>query len=190
MSTPSLNIGGAAIELAQGDITTQATDAIVNAANSALAGGGGVDGAIHQAGGNSIMEECRKLGGCPTGQAKITSGGNLPARFVIHAVGPIYNNGKQGEAELLASAYRNSLAVARENNLKTIAFPSLSTGAYRYPLNEAAHIALATTAKYLKKHPRAFEVVRFVLFSDTAFKAFETEMQKLQLSLETETESK
>jgi O-acetyl-ADP-ribose deacetylase (regulator of RNase III) len=180
MSTPSLNIEGATIELAQGDITTQAVDAIVNAANSGLAGGGGVDGAIHRAGGPNIMEECRKLGGCPTGQAKITGGGNLPARYVIHAVGPVYKNGKSGEAELLASAYRNSLAVARENNLKTVALPSLSTGAYGYPLQEAARSALSTTAEYLKKHPGAFEAVRFVLFDDKAFSAFATELEKLR----------
>lgn len=184
MSTPSLKIGGSAIELAEGDITTQAVDAIVNAANSGLAGGGGVDGAIHRAGGNSIMEECRKLGGCATGGAKITGGGNLPARFVIHAVGPIYNNGTMGEAELLTSAYRNSLAVARENDLKTIAFPSLSTGAYRYPIQEAARIALSTTVEYLQKHPNAFEVVRFVLFDDKTFAAFGTEMEKLRSNLQ------
>jgi O-acetyl-ADP-ribose deacetylase (regulator of RNase III) len=184
MSTPSLNIGGAAIELAEGDITKQAVDAIVNAANSGLAGGGGVDGAIHRAGGSSIMEECRKLGGCPTGQAKITGAGNLPARFVIHAVGPVYNNGKSGEAELLASAYRNSLALAREHDLKTIAFPSLSTGAYRYPIKEAAHIALSTTAEYLQKHPNTFEVVRFVLFDDKSFVAFGTEMETLRSNLQ------
>lgn len=184
MSTPSLNIGGASIELAEGDITTQAVDAIVNAANSGLAGGGGVDGAIHRAGGNSIMEECRKLGGCPTGQAKITGGGNLPARFVIHAVGPVYMDGKCGEEKLLASAYRNSLALARENNLKTIAFPSLSTGAYRYPLEEAAHVALSTAGEYLRKHPGAFEVVRFVLFNDETFAAFGTEMENLRSNLQ------
>ena len=184
MSTPSLNIGGARIELAEGDITTQAVDAIGIAANSGVAGGGGVDGAIHRAGGNSIMQECRKLGGCATGQAKITGGGNLPARFVIHAVGPVYRGGGDGEAELLTSAYRNSLAVARENDLKTIAFPSLSTGAYRYPVKEAAQIALATAAEYLRKHPGAFEVVRFVLFDDKTFAAFGTEMEKVRSNLQ------
>ena len=178
MST--MQIGNTTIELVQGDITTQDTDAIVNAANSGLAGGGGVDGAIHRAGGKTIMEECRKLGGCPVGQAKITFGGNLPARFVIHAVGPVYNNGISGEAELLASAYRNSLAVARENKLKSIAFPSLSTGAYRYPLRHAAKIALETTAEYSQKHPGALELVRFVLFDDKAFSAFGTELEKLR----------
>ena len=183
MST--LQIGNTQIELVQGDITTQDVDAIVNAANSGLAGGGGVDGAIHRAGGKAIMDECRKLGGCSTGQAKITSGGNLPARFVIHAVGPVYNNGISGEAELLASAYRKSLAVAREHNLKSVAFPSLSTGAYRYPLRHAAQIALATVAKYSVKHPGAFETIRFVLFDDKAFAAFGTELQKLRSNLAT-----
>ncbi len=184
MSTPSLNICGAAIELAQGDITTQAVDAIVNAANAELVGGGGVDGAIHYAGGKEILEECRKLGGCPTGQAKITGGGNLPARFVIHAVGPVYLDGRCGEEKLLAEAYRNSLAVAHENSVRTIAFPSLSTGAYRYPLQDAAHIALSTTVEYLQKHAGAFEVVRFVLFSDEAFLAFGTEMGELRSNLQ------
>ncbi len=182
MST--LQIGDTTIELVQGDITTQDVDAIVNAANSGLAGGGGVDGAIHRAGGNSIMEECRKLGGCPTGQAKITGGGNLPARFVIHAVGPVYMDGQCGEEKLLADAYRNSLAVARENNLKTIAFPSLSTGAYRYPLRHAAQIALGTVAEYSRKHSGAFQIIRFVLFDDKAFSAFGTELEKLRSNLE------
>lgn len=182
MST--LQVGNTTIELVQGDITTQNVDAIVNAANSGLAGGGGVDGAIHRAGGKTIMDECRQLGGCPTGQAKITSGGNLTARFVIHAVGPVYNNGISGEAVLLASAYRNSLVVAREHNLKSIAFPSLSTGAYRYPLRDAATIALATIAEYSQKHPDAFETMRFVLFDAKALAAFETELGKLRLKLE------
>lgn len=179
----NLRIGTTKIELVQGDITSQDVEAIVNAANSSLAGGGGVDGAIHRAGGQTIMDECRTLGGCPTGQAKITSGGNLPARFVIHAVGPVYYDGKQHEPEFLASAYRNSLAVAREHNLKSIAFPSLSSGAYRYPIQEAARIAMVTTADYLKIHPGAFEIVRFVLFSERAFCVFETRMEKLGESL-------
>lgn len=179
MCTSNLTIGDTAIELAEGDITTQSVDAIVNAANSALAGGGGVDGAIHRAGVPSIMQECGNLSGCPTGQAKITGGGNLLARHVIQAVGPIYYDGTRGEAELLASAYRNSLALAREHGLKSIAFPSLSTGAYRYPLNEAARIALETTLEYLKRHSGAFEVVRFVLFDEKTLTTFEAELQKL-----------
>lgn len=180
----TLQIGQTKIELVQGDITTQDVDAIVNAANSGLAGGGGVDGAIHRAGGRAIMDECRKLGGCPTGQAKITGGGNLRARFVIHAVGPIYNNGKSGEAELLASAYRNSLSVARKNNLKSVAFPSLSTGAYRYPMRDAAQIALATAVECFEKHPSELELVRFVLFDDKAFAAFGTELDALGSKLQ------
>jgi O-acetyl-ADP-ribose deacetylase (regulator of RNase III) len=183
MST--LEIGSTLIELVQGDITAQDVDAIVNAANSGLAGGGGVDGAIHRAGGRVIMDECRKLGGCPTGGAKITPGGNLKARFVIHAVGPVYNNGKSGEAELLASAYQSSLRVARENKIKTLAFPSLSTGAYRYPLAEAALIALSTTVEYLQNHPGDFTLVRFVLFDAKAFGVFGTELDKLRSKLQT-----
>lgn len=179
----TLQIGSTTIELVQGDITTQRVDAIVNAANSGLAGGGGVDGAIHRAGGPTIMEECRKLGGCPTGQAKITSGGNLPVRFVIHAVGPIYNNGLSGEPELLANAYRNSLEVARENGARSVAFPSLSTGAYRYPHRDAAQIALQTVAKYARSHPDAFDLVRFVLFDEKMLSIFGTQMAAIQSNL-------
>lgn len=179
----TLYVGNTTIEIVQGDITDQNADAIVNAANSGLAGGGGVDGAIHRAGGPSIMEECRALGGCPTGQAKITGGGNLLARHVIHAVGPIYNNGQSGEAELLASAYRNSLALVCEHHLKSVAFPSLSTGAYRYPLRDAAQIALSTTVEYLQQHPDTLERVRFVLFDDKAYTVFGTELDKLRSNL-------
>jgi O-acetyl-ADP-ribose deacetylase (regulator of RNase III) len=182
MST--LQIGTATIELVQGDITQQDVDAIVNAANSALAGGGGVDGAIHRVGGPSIMEECGKLGGCPTGQAKITGGGNLKARFVIHAVGPIYYDGTRGEPELLTSAYRNSLEVAREHKLRSVAFPSLSIGAYRYPLKDAAKIALETTIDYLQEYSDEFDLVRFVLFGDEAMHAFGTELEKLRSKLQ------
>jgi len=152
------------IELVRGDITEQATDAIVNAANSSLLGGGGVDGAIHRAGGPTILEECRTLGGCPTGDAKLTRGGRLKARFVIHTVGPRYRDGRRGEADLLASAYRRSLEVASQHQLHRIAFPSISTGAYGYPVREAARIALNTVADYLRAHDD-IELVRFVLFS-------------------------
>src|SRR3972149_6346915 len=139
-----VTINKSVLELIEGDITEQETDAIVNAANSSLLGGGGVDGAIHRAGGPKILEECRKLGGCPTGEARITPGGNLTAKYVIHTVGPIDSGGGGGEAELLANAYKNSLDLASQYKLKSVAFPSISTGAYGYPLNEAAIIALKT----------------------------------------------
>jgi len=159
-----LSIGPSRIELVQGDITKQETDAIVNAANSSLLGGGGVDGAIHRAGGPAILAECKRLGGCATGEAKMTTGGNLKARHVIHTVGPIYRDGRQGEPELLASAYRRSLEVAVEHGLATVAFPSISTGAYGYPITQAARIALQAVADTLQAHP-TITLVRFVLFS-------------------------
>jgi O-acetyl-ADP-ribose deacetylase (regulator of RNase III) len=152
------------IELVCGDITRQDTDAIVNAANTTLLGGGGVDGAIHRAGGPAILEACRTLGGCPTGDAMLTTGGRLPARYVIHTVGPVYRDGRHGEPELLASAYRRSLEVASEHGLRRVAFPSISTGAYGYPVRDAARVALRTVADYLRAHAD-IEVVRFVLFS-------------------------
>lgn len=160
----SLVCGRARLELVEGDLTQQATDAIVNAANSSLLGGGGVDGAIHRAGGPAILAACRPLGGCAPGDAKLTGGGNLPARFVIHAVGPIYRDGRHGEGEVLASAYRRSLEIAAEHALRSIAFPSISTGAYGYPITEAAGIALATVSAGLQQHP-SLALVRFVLFS-------------------------
>lgn len=152
------------IELVLGDITQQTTDAIVNAANTSLLGGGGVDGAIHRRGGPAILAECRTLGGCATGDAKITTGGKLPARYVIHTVGPVYRDGRHGEPALLASAYRRSLEVASAHGVRTIAFPSISTGAYRYPIADAARIALANVTDYLDAHAE-IERVRFVLFS-------------------------
>src|SRR5262245_53446233 len=154
------NVVGGRIELVQGDITRQATDAIVNAANTSLLGGGGVDGAIHRAGGPTILEECQRLGGCPTGEARITTGGRLPSRFVIHAVGPVYRDGRHGEPEMLASAYRRSLEVASEHALRSIAFPSISTGAYRFPIAAAARIALGTVSSFLEERPGVLEVVR------------------------------
>jgi len=157
-------VGSARIELELGDITHEKTDAIVNAANSSLLGGGGVDGAIHRAGGPTILEECRKLGGCPTGDAKLTGGGRLAARHVIHTVGPVYRDGRHGEPDLLASAYRRSLEVALEHHLRSIAFPSISTGAYRYPIAEAAPLALRTVAGFLEQHPGQLDLVRFVLY--------------------------
>lgn len=166
-----LMIGECKLELVEGDITAQNTDAIVNAANTTLLGGGGVDGAIHRAGGPAILEECRKLGGCKTGDAKITTGGRLKAGHVIHTVGPIWHGGKSGEPELLASCYRRSLEVALENGLTTVAFPSISTGAYRYPIEKAARVALATVIAFFKEHPQ-LKVVRFVLFGQEAFDVY------------------
>src|ERR671914_925060 len=154
-----------AIELVQGDITEQAVDAIVNAANSSLLGGGGVDGAIHRAGGPAILEECRRLGGCETGEAKATTAGNLPARHVIHTVGPVWRGGHAGEDELLASCHRAALALASELGCRTVAFPAISTGAYGFPLDRAARIALETTAEELERRPEV-EQVTFVLFGD------------------------
>jgi O-acetyl-ADP-ribose deacetylase (regulator of RNase III) len=166
------------IELTQGDITEQATEAIVNAANTTLLGGGGVDGAIHRAGGPKILEQCKKLGGCATGDAKITTGGNLRAKHVIHTVGPVYRDGRHGEAALLASAYRRSLEVASENGLASLAFPSISTGAYRFPIGEAAAIALTTVRDYILHHPD-IELVRFVLFSAADLKVYEEAAREL-----------
>ena len=139
-----VKIANGTLALVEGNITCEETDAIVNAANTRLMGGAGVDGAIHRAGGPSIMEECRKIGGCPTGQAVITTGGDLKAKYVIHTVGPIYQDGTKGEAELLKSAYLSSIKLASTKGLKSISFPAISTGAYAYPLKEAAQIALKT----------------------------------------------
>ena len=164
-------INNTRIEIVQGDITKEHVDAIVNAANSRLAGGGGVDGAIHRAGGPAIMEECRTLGGCDTGDAKITTGGNLPGKHVIHAVGPVYHGGAQGEAKLLASCYRRSLEIAVENDLKSVAFAAISCGVYGYPIPEAARIALTTVKSFVESHPQ-IELVRFVLFSDDVLQTF------------------
>ena len=160
------------LELVRGDITQQDTDAIVNAANTTLLGGGGVDGAIHRAGGPAILGECRTLGGCATGDAKITTGGKLRARQVIHTVGPVYRDGGAREADLLASAYRRSLEVASENGVRSLAFPSISTGAYRYPIRDAARIAIDTVSAYMRDHPE-IELVRFVLFSDADLAVYE-----------------
>ncbi len=175
-----MNINNCGIELAQGDITKQNTDAIVNAANNGLAGGGGVDGAIHRAGGTQITKECRKIGGCPTGEARVTSGGNLAAKYVIHAVGPIYKDGVSGEAEQLANAYRNSLKRAIEYSISSVAFPSLSTGAYRFPVRDAAKIALSTVIEFLENETHSLHLVRFVLFDGKSFRTYEEELQVLQ----------
>jgi O-acetyl-ADP-ribose deacetylase (regulator of RNase III) len=160
------------IRLQRGDITRVATDAIVNAANSSLLGGGGVDGAIHRAAGPGLLAECRTLGGCPTGSAKITKGHKLPARFVIHAVGPVYRNGQSGEPQALAGCYRTALSLAVENGCKSIAFPAISCGVYGYPLAEAARVALAEVIAFLTSDRQIKEVV-FVLFDQRAYAAFE-----------------
>ena len=173
-----LEIDTSVLELVEGDITKQETEAIVNAANTTLLGGGGVDGAIHRAGGPEILEECRKIGGCPTGEARITSGGRLKARWVIHTVGPVYRDGKHGEPELLASAHRNSLRLASERGIKSVAFPSISTGAYGYPMAEAARIGLRTVIEYLHGHPE-IALVRFVLFGEMALRTYEGALQNL-----------
>ncbi len=173
-----VTINRSILELVRGDITEQDLDAIVNAANSRLAGGGGVDGAIHRAGGPSIMESCRKIGHCPTGTAVITPGGFLKARHVIHAVGPVWRGGSHNESALLAGAYRQSLGLATEHSIKSLAFPSISTGAYGYPVEEASRIALATVIEYLRDHPEV-ELVRFVLFSERAFEVYRTALEEL-----------
>ena len=154
------------IEFVIGDITKIAVDAIVNAANTTLLGGGGVDGAIHRAAGLKLLDECRALGGCRTGDAKITKGYDLPSRHVIHTVGPVWSGGKHNEDDLLASCYRNSLKVAREHHIKTIAFPSISTGAYRFPVERAASIALKTVKTFIASSPDALDEITFVLFSE------------------------
>ena len=164
-------INRSAIELVQGNIVDQDVDAIVNAANTSLLGGGGVDGAIHHAAGPQLLAECRTLGGCPTGEARLTQGYDLKARRVIHAVGPVYH-GRPRDAALLASAYRSSLALASEHGLRTIASPSISTGAYAFPLDQAAAIALRTVKDYLEEHPE-IELVRFVLWGGASRVAFE-----------------
>ena len=149
----------ARIEVIQGDITKLYVQAIVNAANTTLLGGGGVDGAIHRAAGPNLLEECKFIGGCPTGEARLTKGYQLPAPFVIHTVGPIWNGGKSNEAEKLARCYRNSLALAEKHNIASLAFPCISTGAYRFPFEAAAKIAIAEVQKFLKNHQIPEQVV-------------------------------
>ncbi len=158
------------IEIIQGDITRQSVDAIVNAANCSLLGGGGVDGAIHRAAGPELLKECRTLNGCETGQAKITKGYKLPAKYVIHTPGPVWHGGKRNEPELLASCYRSCLELARANGCKTVDFPSISTGVYHFPLDKASVIAISTIKAYLNDHPE-IDRVRMVCF-DAATKAY------------------
>ncbi len=175
--------GRGTIELVLGDITRETTDAIVNAANSSLLGGGGVDGAIHRAGGPQILAECRAIrarqGGCPTGEAVITTGGRLAAGHVIHTVGPVWRGGDRGEPESLASCYRSSLRLAARHGLKTVAFPSISTGVYGYPVDEAAPVALRAVATFLERESPAPERVRFVLFDKGTFEAYRAALERL-----------
>jgi O-acetyl-ADP-ribose deacetylase (regulator of RNase III) len=175
-----INIGKATLEVVQGDITLQDTEAIGNAANSALAGGGGVDGAIHRAGGPSLMAELKaKYKGCPTGSAVITGGGNLKAKYVIHAVGPRYS-GSPKDAGLLAGAYRKSLELCSEHNISSIAFPSISTGVYGYPVEEASRIALNTVTNYLERH-QDIKLIRFVLFDSRTYQTYVAALKELVL---------
>jgi O-acetyl-ADP-ribose deacetylase (regulator of RNase III) len=172
-----ISIGTSTLELAEGDISKQQADAIVNAANAQLSGGGGVDGAIHRAGGPTIMAECRKIGGSPTGQAVATNAGMLEAEKVIHAVGPVYSDGSQGEPELLASAYEHAFSLAAELGLKTIATPSLGTGAYGYPMEDAARIAVSTAIDFLRENP-GVERIRFVLMGSEALNVYRRALEE------------
>lgn len=160
------------LEVVQGDITTQRVDAIVNAANTTLLGGGGVDGAIHRAAGPQLREECEALGGCPTGEARITKGYRLPARYVIHTVGPVWSGGTRGERELLRSCYVNSTRLAASHGVRSIAFPSISTGAYRYPIEQAARVAVSTIRDCLREPGTSLSLVRFVCFSDRDYDVY------------------
>ena len=175
-------INQAMLSIIQGDITLQTTDAIVNAANSSLMGGGGVDGAIHRAGGPAILEECKQIvsrqGRLPTGKAVITTAGNMKTKYVIHTVGPIWHGGSHGEAELLASAYRESLKLAAKNNLSSISFPSISTGAYSYPIEEASRVALKTVTSFLSETTSIKEVV-FVLFDVRTLDTYASALQEI-----------
>ena len=167
------------IEIIQGDITKQAVDAIVNAANCSLLGGGGVDGAIHRAAGPELLAECRTLNGCKTGEAKITKGYKLPAKYVIHTPGPVWHGGSKGEAELLRSCYLNCLALASENGCRTVDFPSISTGVYHFPLEKASRIAIGAIAEYLSAHPE-LERVRMVCFDERTKGYYEAALESIK----------
>lgn len=166
------------IEIIKGDITRQSVDAIVNAANCSLLGGGGVDGAIHRAAGPELLSECRTLGGCKTGEAKITRGYKLPAKYVIHTPGPVWHGGTHGEPELLKSCYRSCLELASDNGCRTVDFPSISTGVYSYPLEKASKIAIGAIAEYLYEHPE-IERVRMVCFDERTKKYYEEALEQL-----------
>ncbi|MCX7748130.1 MAG: O-acetyl-ADP-ribose deacetylase [Clostridia bacterium] len=171
------------IELILGDITKLKVDALINAANSSLLGGGGVDGAIHRAAGPELLEECRKLNGCKTGAAKITKGYNLPAKWVIHTVGPVWRGGGSHEEELLCNCYRNSLELARQNDIKTLAFPSISTGAYRFPVDKASRIALDEIIRYLEEYS-CFEKIFLVCFDEKVYQCYKEVLNEKKSDLE------
>jgi O-acetyl-ADP-ribose deacetylase (regulator of RNase III) len=179
-----VTVNQARLAIIQGDITRQATDAIVNAANSGLMGGGGVDGAIHRAGGPAILEECKQIiarqGRLPAGKAVITIGGNLPAKHVIHTVGPIWHGGSKGEAALLESAYRESLKLAAEQKLASLSFPSISTGAYGYPVAEAARVAIRTAVSFLTEQTTSVKEVVFVLFDPVTYQAYSSALEEIR----------
>jgi O-acetyl-ADP-ribose deacetylase (regulator of RNase III) len=177
-----VTVNGSTLSLVQGDITKQTTEAIVNAANSSLMGGGGVDGAIHRAGGPAILEECKqiraKIGRLPTGEAVITTGGNLPAKYVIHTVGPVWKGGSEREPELLRNCYINSLKLAKKKGIKTISFPSISTGVYGYPVDKAAQVAVKAITDFLSENPGIIDEVAMVLFDNRSYKAYEQALDK------------
>jgi O-acetyl-ADP-ribose deacetylase (regulator of RNase III) len=169
------------ISLVEGDITREIGDAVVNAANTTLLGGGGVDGAIHRAAGPQLLEECRRLDGCPTGEAKVTAGHRLPARWVIHTVGPVWRGGGQGEETLLARCYRNCLALARERNMNSVSFPSISTGAYGFPVEKASEIALREITTFLNRHTVPARI-RIVCFDGQTLQAYRAAQARLEAS--------
>lgn len=178
-----VTVNQAKLSIMKGDITQQATDAIVNAANSSLMGGGGVDGAIHRAGGPTILEECKQIvarqGRLPTGKAVLTTGGNLKAKYVIHTVGPVWHGGSKGEAELLESAYRESLKLAADNRLTSVSFPSISTGAYGYPVEKASRVALGAVILFLRESTASIKEVVFVLFDSLTFDAYSSALSEI-----------